>query len=126
MWSFDLNPYNGICDARQSAIIQHGERYYLQFTTGFEGIDNDVLQLTSGLVDTNLSAGNSDIMTLADVFLHAFYLFESEKCEASHTACWTIAEKCLNELWDNHLDKLPFGKLANTNKFLLMQNAVRS
>lgn len=102
--SFALNLYDGQCDFRQSAVIQHGEEQHLKFRPVWQSVPESVLQTTVDLTNAAIGKGSDDVATLAELL--SFYLHESGKYEASHTAAWTIAERCLNELWNAHLCNL--------------------
>lgn len=50
-----------------------------------------------------VAAGDQDL--LAEMILHAFALHSSGQLESSLVTAWTVAERCLNELWDQYIKR---------------------
>lgn len=50
-----------------------------------------------------VAAGDRDL--LAEMILHAFALHSSGQLESSLVTAWTVAERCLNELWDQYIKR---------------------
>lgn len=69
-------------------------------------VQANVLQAAVDMSDAAIAQDFRDVATLAELLLHALYLHESGKYEASHIAAWTIAERCLHERWKTHLHEL--------------------
>jgi hypothetical protein len=100
----DLNPYRFGCDVRQAAVIHENEKQHQQRRPWHTLVTLDVLSDAFKLTDTALADEANDAATLGELLLHAFELHDSGKCEASHISAWTVAERCLNQMWRSHLD----------------------
>jgi hypothetical protein len=104
--SFALNPWHVQCDSRQASVIHDAEEWHLKFKPTCMTVPENVLQAAVDLSDAAMVQDARDVATLAELLLHAFYLHESGKYEASHVTAWTIKERCLHELWKTHLREL--------------------
>jgi hypothetical protein len=104
--SFALNPSHMQCDSRQSSAIRDAEEYHTKFGHICKTVPENVLRTVIDMTNTATAKNFDDTTTLADLLLHAFFLHESGKYEASHITAWTIAEKCLNDLWKTYLCEL--------------------
>lgn len=100
----DLNPFCFGCDARQAAVINENENAHQQRRPWHRIVTLDVLSEAFALTDTALVDETNDAATLGELLLHAFELHDSGKYEASHIAAWTVAERCMNQIWRSHLD----------------------
>lgn len=104
--SFGLNPHNTQGHSRQSSVIRDAEDFHGKFGHICETIPASILQTAIDMTNAAVAERFDDAITLADLLLHAFFLHQSGKYEASHISSWTIAEKCLNELWMTYLREL--------------------
>lgn len=101
--SFALNPWHVQCDSRQWSVIRNAEEWHLKWKPFCMTVSKNVLRAAVDMSDTAIAQDFRDVATLAELLLHAFYLHESGKYEASHITAWTIAERCLHELWKTYL-----------------------
>src|SRR3970282_2205300 len=76
---------------------------HLKFKPTCMTVPENALQAAVDMSDIAIAQDFRDVATLAELLLHAFYLHESGKYEASHITAWTIAERCLHEQWKTHL-----------------------
>lgn len=100
----DLNPFRLGCDAGQAAIIRENENTHQQRRPWHRVVAIDVLADAFALTDTALADETNDAATLGELLLHAFELHDSGKYEASHISAWTVAERCMNQIWRSHLN----------------------
>ncbi len=104
--SFALNPSEVQCDYRQSSVIQDAIELHKKFGHIWQIVPENILQTSIDMTNAAMAKNFDDTITLADLLLHAFSLHESGKFEASQIIAWTIAEKCLNDLWNTYLYEL--------------------
>jgi hypothetical protein len=91
---------------RQSPVIRDAKERNFMSEPIFATVSKIALQGAVEMSDAAIKRDFHDVVTLAELLLHAFYLHESGKYEASHITAWTIAERCLHELWKTHLCEL--------------------
>jgi hypothetical protein len=101
--SFALDPWHVQCDLRQASVIREAEEWHRKFKPTCMTVPENILQTAVDMIDMAIAKDSRDVATLAELLLHAFYLYESGKYAASHTTAWAIAERCLRELWETHL-----------------------
>lgn len=104
--SFALNPWHVQCDLRQSSVIRDAEEWHRKRNPFCMTVPENVLQAAVDMTDAGIAKDFRDVATLAELLLHSFCLHESGKYAASHITAWTIAERCLDELWKTHLREL--------------------
>jgi hypothetical protein len=104
--SFALNPWHGQFDSRQSSVIRDAEKLHLKCKPACLAVPENVLQAAVDMTNATIAKDFRGVATLAELLLHSFYLHESGKYEASHISAWTVAERCLNKLWNTHLHEL--------------------
>jgi hypothetical protein len=102
--TLDLNPFHFGCDSRQACVIQHNENEHSSRRPWHYVISQESLKAALDLTDSALNDESNDAATLAELILHAFHLHDSGKYEASLVSAWTVAERCLNQIWSSHLD----------------------
>lgn len=120
--NFSLNPYHMQSESRQSSVFRDAEEYQRNIGLHLKAVSENILQTAVEMANTAIAGRFDEAITLADMLLHAFSLHQSGKYEASHLTAWTIAEKCLNELWNIYLQELnmqhaepePEGKFINS------------
>lgn len=100
----DLNPLRFGCDARQAAVIHANEDAHKKRRPWHRVVTLDVVSEAISLTDAALVDEANDAATLGELLLHAFELHDSGKYEASHISAWTVAERCMNQIWRSHLD----------------------
>ncbi len=100
----DLNPFRFGCDMRQHAVIQANEEQHKKRMPFHPVVTLDVVSEIISLTDAALLDESNDAATLGELLLHAFDLHDSGKYEASHISAWTIAERCMNQIWHSYLD----------------------
>lgn len=121
--SFALNPRQMECDSRQSSVIRDAEEFHMKVRPFRKTVPENILQTAVDMTNTAIAKKFDDTTTLADLLLHAFFLHESGKYEASHITAWTIAEKCLNELWKTYLCELNKQHTASGTEGRFMNSA---
>jgi len=104
--SFALNPRHVECDLRQSSVVRDGEEWHRKLKHLCMTVPANVLHAAVDMTDAGIANDFRDVATLAELLLHSFCLHHSGRFEASHIAAWTIAEKCLDDLWKTHLRDL--------------------
>lgn len=102
----DLNPFHFGCDMRQAAVIQANEKEHEKRHPYQMVVKSDVVSEAFRLTDIALLNNSNDAATLGELFLHAFELHDSGKYEASHISAWTIAERCINQIWLSYLNDM--------------------
>ena len=100
----DLNPFRFGCDARQAAVICANEDAHKKRLPFHPVITLDIVATAISLTDAALVDEANDAATLGELLLHSFELHDSGKYEASHISSWTVAERCMNQIWRSHLD----------------------
>lgn len=100
----DLNPLRFGCDMRQAAVIRANEHNHKTCCPWHLIVTLDVVSEAIRLTDAALANQSNDAATLGELLLHAFELHDSGKYEASHISAWTIAERCMNQIWHSHLE----------------------
>lgn len=101
----DLNPLRFGCDMRQAAVIQANEAEHIKPCPWHLIVTLGVVSEAIELTDAAVANKSSDAATLGELLLYAFELHDSGKYEASHISAWTIAERCLNQIWRSCLDE---------------------
>jgi hypothetical protein len=104
--SFALNPWHVTCDSRQASVIRDAEEQHVKFKPVCMTVPENVLQAAVDMTDAAIIKDFPNVAILAELLLHSYSLYESGKYAASHISAWTIAEWCLNELWETHLREL--------------------
>ncbi|HUW83634.1 MAG TPA: hypothetical protein VMZ31_12650 [Phycisphaerae bacterium] len=104
--SFALDPRHVECDLRTRSVIKDAEAWHRRFKPVCTTVPGKVLHAAAEMTDAAIAQGFPGVAVLAELLLHAFYLHESGKYEGSHITAWTIAERCLRELWKTHLGQL--------------------
>lgn len=115
----DLNPFHFGCDSRQAAVIQANEEQHKQNRPFHLLVTLEVVSEAINLTDKAIVDESNDAAMLGELMLHAFELHDSGKYEASHISAWTITERCMNQIWQSHLD------VANTNSIKFPQQTWR-
>ncbi len=100
----DLNPFHFGCASRQAAVIQANEEQHKQYRQFHPLVTPEVVSEAINLTDKAIVDESNDAALLGELMLHAFKLHDSGKYEASHISAWTITERCMNQIWQSHLD----------------------
>lgn len=101
--SLDLNPFHFGCDARQACVIQHNENQHKSRSPWHNVMSLESLRSAVELTDLALNDESNEAAMLGELVLHAFYLYDSGKYPASLISAWTVAERCLNQIWSLYL-----------------------
>lgn len=116
---FALNRGHLQCDYRQAWVMREAEDLHLKFKPVCMSVEINVVREAVAMCDAVNADSLRDVATLAELILHAFYLHESGKYEASHIAAWTISERCIHEQWKRHLAELDNRQTTSeTKKFI--------
>lgn len=105
-----LDPRSAASDSiTHQRIDDERRRIFLRQTFLVEGIGAAV----SATDVATVAAGDRDL--LAEMILHAFALHSSGRLESSMVTAWTVAERCLNELWDQYIKRQSDRGVANVS-----------
>jgi hypothetical protein len=105
-----LDPLTAATESTNHQTVQE-ERAHLFFRQTFSV--EWIQAAFSATNEASVAAGDRDL--LAEMILHAFALHSAGQMESCLVTAWTVAERCLSELWDQYIERQSDGVPTKVN-----------